>query len=51
MNHFAEQKVKDLLDIPTDQEVIAMLTLGYPEDGRLPAPKHRKKTEEIVNYR
>ena len=45
---FDEKKVKGLLDIPKDEEVIAMLTLGYPKEGRLPFPKHRKKIEEIV---
>jgi nitroreductase len=48
---FDEKKVKALLDIPHDQEVVAMLTLGYPKDGRLPFPKHRKKLAEIVQYR
>lgn len=46
---FDEKKVKGLLDIPKDQEVIAMLTLGYPKEGKLPFPKHRKKIEEIVS--
>jgi len=45
---FDEKKIKTLLDIPENQEVIAMLTLGYPKEERLPFPKHRKKLEEIV---
>jgi nitroreductase len=48
---FDEKKVKGLLDIPQDQEVIAMLTLGYPKEGRLPFPKHRKGLEEKVKIR
>jgi nitroreductase len=48
---FDEKKVKKLLDIPNDQEVIAMLTLGYSAQEPSPFPKHRKKLREIVNYR
>lgn len=48
---FDEKKVKSLLDIPAGEEVIALLTLGYPKEGRLPFPKNRKKIEEIVKFR
>jgi nitroreductase len=48
---FDEKKVKQLLDIPKNQEVIAMLTLGYPKEKKLPFPKHRKRIEEILSYR
>jgi nitroreductase len=48
---FNEKKVKKLLDIPRDEEVIDMLTLGYPKDTKLPFAKHRKKLEEIVRYK
>ena len=48
---FDEKKVKKLLDIPKEEEVIDMLTLGYPKEGRLPFPKHRKGIEEIVKFR
>jgi len=48
---FDEKKIKKLLAIPGGQEVIALLTLGYPA-GEPPAfPKHRKKLKEIVHYR
>jgi nitroreductase len=47
---FDEKKIKKLLDIPKEEEVIDMLTLGYPKEGRLPFPKHRNKIEEIVKY-
>lgn len=47
---FDEKKVKSLLDIPRNQEVIAMLTLGYPEEGLTPKAKHRKNLEEFVKY-
>jgi nitroreductase len=45
---FDEKKIKKLLDIPRGEEVIAMLTLGYPKEGKLPFQKHRKRLEEIV---
>ena len=47
---FDERKVKSLLNIPRNQEVIAFLTLGYPKEERLPFPKTRKKLEEIAEY-
>lgn len=47
---FDEKKVKTLLDIPKDEEVIDLLTLGYPKDGKLPFPKHRKGLDEIAKY-
>lgn len=48
---FDEKKVKKLLDIPKNEEIIDLLTLGYPKEKRLPFPKHRKGIEEIVRYR
>ena len=47
---FEEKKIKNLLGIPANQEVIALLTLGYPNEERSPFPKHRKKLEEIVKF-
>jgi nitroreductase len=48
---FDERKVKQLLNIPKDREIIAMLTLGYPREKRLASPKHRKAMEEILSFR
>jgi nitroreductase len=48
---FDEKKVKKLLDIPENEEIIDMLTLGYSKDKKPPFAKHRKKLEEIVNYK
>jgi len=47
---FDEKKIKTLLDIPKEEEVIALLTLGYPKEGYLPHHKGRKKLEEIVRF-
>jgi len=48
---FDEKKVKKLLDIPGNEEVIDILTLGYPKDKKPPFAKHRKKLEEIVKHK
>ena len=47
---FDEKKIKTLLDIPKEEEVIALLTLGYPKEGYLPHHKSLKKLEEIVRF-
>ncbi len=47
---FDEKKVKNLLSIPKDEEVIAMLTLGYPKEGYSPHPKTRKSVKDIVKF-
>jgi len=44
---FDEKKVKQLLDIPNNEEVTALLTLGYPKEGSVPHPKIRKNLGEI----
>jgi len=45
---FDEKKIKKMLDIPGNQEVIAMLTLGYPAVGAKVHPKNRKSIGEIA---
>lgn len=45
---FYPEKVKDLLNIPKDKEVVALLTLGYPRDSG--DRTTRKSLEEIVCY-
>jgi len=47
---FDEKKVKKLLDIPGNEEVIAFLTLGYPAEGARGHPKNRKSMEEIARF-
>jgi nitroreductase len=44
---FDEKKIKSLLSIPKGEEVVAMLTLGYPREPG-DATKHRKALSEIV---
>jgi nitroreductase len=48
---FDEKKVKKLLHIPEKEEVIAMLTLGYPKEKPAGFPKHRKSLSEVVHWK
>ena len=46
---FYEDKVKEILGIPQDIRVVALLALGYPVKLR-PNPKDRLRLKEIVMY-
>ena len=46
---FHEDKVKEILGIPQDIRVVALLALGYPVKLR-PNPKERLRLKEIVMY-
>lgn len=45
---FYEDKVKEILGIPEQIRVVALLPLGYPEQAARPTP--RKKLDEILAY-
>lgn len=45
---FNEKEVKELLGIPDNIKVIALLSLGYPAEQ--PAPRRKKPLEKIVHY-
>jgi len=45
---FNQEAVKEILEIPEECRVVALLPLGFPADK--PQPKSRKKLEEIVSY-
>jgi len=45
---FDEGKVKRLLNIPNHLKVVAMITLGYPDEE--PEMPSKKRLEEIVHY-
>jgi nitroreductase len=47
---FDEKKIKKTLSIPRDREVVALLTLGYPNEVSKRPEKSRKKTEEITTF-
>ena len=46
---FYEDKIKEILGIPQDIRVVALLVLGYPVKLR-PNPKDRLRLKEIVMY-
>jgi nitroreductase len=43
-----EQKVKEMLKIPKDWKVVALVTLGYPSEQ--PKQKRKKPIEELFNF-
>jgi nitroreductase len=45
---FYEEKVKQILGIPEQVRVVALLPLGYP--AQTPKPTPRKKADEILAY-
>ena len=45
---FDEEKVRKLLNIPNHLKVVAMITLGYPDEE--PEMPSKKRLEEIVHY-
>jgi nitroreductase len=45
---FDEEKVKDLLKIPSKWKVVALLTLGYPAE--LPKQRKKKPIEELFGF-
>ncbi len=46
---FNEDKLKELLNIPSDINIRLIVTLGYPEYAT-PRPKKRKEIDEVVGY-
>jgi nitroreductase len=48
IGRFQEEKVKDLLDIPKDVRVIALLPMGYSNEN--PEQSGRKHLSEIISY-
>ncbi len=45
---FFQDKVREVLGIPSSYKVVELMTLGYPADS--PRPKSRKPLNEIVFY-
>ncbi|MDD5448702.1 MAG: nitroreductase family protein [Actinomycetota bacterium] len=46
---FEEEKVEEILALPEHLKVLALLTLGYPQES--PSPRPRKTLEEITIWR
>ncbi|HEC77430.1 MAG TPA: nitroreductase [Thermoplasmatales archaeon] len=45
---FYQDKAKQVLEVPEECEIVALMTLGYPEEELKPEEKNRKKMEEII---
>ena len=45
---FNEEEVKKILNVPRNIRVVALLTLGYPDES--PESRPRKAVKEIVSY-
>ena len=49
IGYFDNRKVKKLLRIPEEMNVVALTPLGYPRDGGFTQPGDRKALSEIVS--
>ncbi|MEA4954423.1 MAG: nitroreductase family protein [Pseudoflavonifractor sp.] len=49
MASFHEEGVAELIDLPEEETLIALVACGYPES--VPTPPRRKKVGEILRYR
>ena len=45
---FNEQKIKELLKIPEDWKIVALVTFGYPAET--PKPRKKKPTNELFSF-
>lgn len=45
---FNEQKIKQLLKVPEDWKIVALIALGYPAES--PKPRKKKPTNELFSH-
>lgn len=45
---FNEQKIKEKLNIPEDWKIVALISMGYPEED--PKQRKKKETTELFTY-
>ncbi len=45
---FYEDQVKEILGVPGEVRVVALLSLGYPAE--MPAPRPRKSLDQVVAW-
>ncbi|MBE6062221.1 MAG: nitroreductase [Clostridium butyricum] len=45
---FAEDEIRRVLNVPNDKYMVAIITLGYPDEE--PKMRPRKSVEEIIHY-
>jgi len=49
INIFDEKKVKEILDIPEEIRVVALISLGYPKDVSV-SEKKRKYLNQLIKF-
>lgn len=49
MGIFDQEEASDLLEIPEDRELIALIPIGYPDEA--PVAPRRKTAEELLSYK
>lgn len=47
---FEQEKVKELLNIPKQYQIISMMTIGYPKDPLKEIDKNRDSFDKVVSY-
>jgi len=47
---FDQDESREILGIPEDEEIVALLTIGYPESDLRTVDKDRKPLDEVVSY-
>ena len=50
MGVFDRKRLQAYLEIPQDQELMALIAVGYPDGGPLTAPK-RKGVDDLLSWR
>ena len=45
---FDEQKIKEKLNVPENWKIVALISMGYPEEN--PKPRKKKETTELFSY-
>lgn len=49
MGIFDQEEASDLLEIPEDRELVALIPIGYPDEA--PVAPRRKTVEELLSYK
>lgn len=52
VNFFTPEKAKELFGLPENEEVVALMPIGYAKEGTRPLPNHtaKKALEQTVKY-
>lgn len=49
MGRYDEEKIKEILDLPADYDVSAIIAIGHP--AVIPAANERKPLKEVLSFR